>query len=412
MERRVVITGMGAVTPVGNDAACMWENVCEGTLGFSEITLFDTSSHKVKIAAEVKGFNPEDFMEKREAKRLDRFSQFAQVAAAEAVKQSALDMEKVDRDRFGVIVGSGVGGFKTMELEYGKLLTQGPARISPFFVPMMISNMASGNIAIAYGLRGPCLDTVTACATGTNCIGDAYRMIKHGYTDTMLAGGAEAAITPMGIAAFANMTALSTTSDVKSCSIPFDARRNGFVLGEGAGVVVLEAMENAIKRGATILAEVVGYGVTGDGYHITAPSPDGSGAMRAMLAAIDEAGITADEISYINAHGTSTPPNDKVETLAIKRAFGDAAYRIPVSSTKSVMGHLLGAAGAVEAVIAVKAILDGVLPPTMGYSEKDPECDLDYVPNVMRKADVKYALSNSLGFGGHNATLLLKRFEN
>lgn len=411
MERRVVITGMGAITPIGNDVNTFWNNAKEGKLGIDFITLIDQDLIDVKIAAEVKNFDPDTLIGKKESKRLDRFSQFALVASDEAIKDSGIDLEKENLERFGVMLGSGIGGFQTIEDECTKIATGKSKRVSPFFVPMTIINLGAGNVAIKHGLKGPCTSAVTACATGTNNIGDAFRAIKHGYADVMLAGGAEAPITRLGVTGFNSMKALNTSNDPKKASTPFDKNRGGFVMGEGAGIVILESLEHAEARGANIIAEVVGYGSTCDAYHITSPDPDGSGAARAMKDAIEEAGITPEEVSYINAHGTSTELNDKFETFAIKKAFGEAAYNVPISSSKSMTGHLLGAAGAIEAIICAKALQEGFIPPTIGYETKDEELDLDYVPNVGRKQEVKYALTNSLGFGGHNATLLFKKWK-
>lgn len=411
MERRVVITGMGAVTPIGNDVNTFWNNAKEGKLGIDFITLVDQELIDVKIAAEVKDFDPETVIGKKECKRLDRFSQFGLVAADEAIKNSGIDLEKEDLDRFGVMLGSGIGGFETIETECSKLATGKSKRVTPFFIPMAIINLGAGNVAIKYGLKGPCTSAVTACATGTNNIGDAFRTIKHGYADVMLAGGAEASITRLAISGFHSMKALNSNNDPERASIPFDKERSGFVMGEGAGVLVLETLEHAEARGANIIAELVGYGSTCDAYHITSPAPDGSGAARAMKDAISEAGIKPEEVSYINAHGTSTELNDKFETAAIKAAFGEVAHNVPISSTKSMTGHLLGAAGAIEAIICAKALQEGFIPPTIGYKTKDEELDLDYVPNVGREKELEYALTNSLGFGGHNATLLLKKWK-
>ncbi|MBC2478056.1 beta-ketoacyl-ACP synthase II [Clostridium beijerinckii] len=411
MEKRVVITGMGALTPIGNDVNSFWDNAKSGKLGIDYITLIDTELVDVKIAAEVKDFDADTLVGKKEAKRLGRFAQFALVASDEAIKDSGIDLEKEDLERFGVMLGSGIGGFQTIEDECSKLATGKSKRVSPFFVPMAIINLGAGNVAIKYGLKGPCTSAVTACATGTNNIGDAFRAIKHGYADVMLAGGAEAPITRLGVTGFNSMKALNTDNNPTKASIPFDKDRSGFVMGEGAGVVILESLEHAQARGANILGEIVGYGSTCDAYHITSPDPEGTGAARAMKEAIQEAGITPGEVSYINAHGTSTPLNDKFETLAIKKAFGEDAYKVPISSTKSMTGHLLGAAGAIEAIICAKALQEGFIPPTIGYETKDEELDLDYVPNEGRKKELEYALTNSLGFGGHNATLLLKKWK-
>lgn len=411
MENRVVITGLGAVTPVGNDVATFWSNVKNGVCGVDELKAFDTTDFDVKIAAEVKDFKPEDYIDRKEARRLDRFCHFAFAATEEAIKDSKLDLEKVDKYKFGIIMGSGIGGFTTMESEFEKLFSKGPKRISPFFIPMSIINMAAGNLAIRYGAKGVSTSVVTACASGTNAIGEAFRLIKHGYSDIVIAGGTEAPITKAGVGGFANLKALNTTTDPKRASIPFDKERNGFVIGEGAGVLILESLDHALARGAKIYGEVVGYGATCDAHHMTMPHPEGEGAAQAMNDAIKEAKINADDVSYINAHGTSTEYNDKFETLAIKKVFGEDAYKIPVSSTKSMTGHLLGAAGAIESVVCVKALEEGYVPPTVGLTVKDEECDLDYVPNEGRKKELKYALSNSLGFGGHNASLLFKRWE-
>jgi len=411
MERRVVITGMGALTPIGNDVNTFWNNAKSGKLGIDFITLIDQDLIDVKIAAEVKDFDPDTLIGKKEAKRLDRFAQFGLVASDEAIKDSGIDLEKEDLDRFGVMLGSGIGGFETIETECTKIATGKSKRVSPFFVPMTIINLGAGNVAIKHGLKGPCTSAVTACATGTNNIGDAFRTIKHGYADVMLAGGAEAPITRLGVSGFGSMKALNADNNPIKASIPFDKDRSGFVMGEGAGLVVLESLEHAEARGANIIAEIVGYGSTCDAYHITSPAPDGSGAAKAMKDAIAEAGIKPEEVSYINAHGTSTPLNDEFETAAIKKAFGEAAYKIPISSTKSMTGHLLGAAGAIEAIICAKALQEGFIPPTIGYNTPDEGLDLDYVPNVGRKQELEYALTNSLGFGGHNATLLLKKWK-
>ena len=410
MEKRVVITGMGALTPIGNDVDTFWNSAKEGKSGIDFITLVDNDLIDVKVAAEVKGFEPEPIIGKKECRRLDRFEQFGIVAADQAINNSGLDLEKEDLDRIGVSIGSGIGGLQTIETECGKLATGKSKRVSPFFVPMSIVNLVAGNVAIKYGLKGPCTSIVTACATGTNSIGESFRTIKHGYADVMVAGGAEAPITRIGVGGFHGMKALNSHNDPKRASIPFDKERSGFVMGEGAGVLVLESLEHAQKRGAKIYAEVVGYGSTCDAYHITSPAPDGSGAAKAMEEAIKEAGITPEDISYINAHGTSTQLNDKFETIAIKKVFGEDT-KVPVSSTKSMTGHLLGAAGAIETIICAKAVEEGFIPPTIGYEVPDEGLDLDYVPNEGRKQDVEYALTNSLGFGGHNATLVIKKWK-
>lgn len=410
MERRVVITGMGALTPIGNNVKEFWNNAKEGKNGIDYVTLVDKDEVSVKVAGEVKNFDAAEAVGKKESKRLDRFSQFALACADEAIKSSGLDLDNIDKNRIGVLVGSGIGGFSTIETEITKMAT-GSKRVSPFFIPMAISNMAAGNISIKYGLKGPSTAVVTACATGTNGIGEAFRQIKHGYADIMLAGGVEAPITKIGIEGFNSLKALNTNNNPKKASIPFDSERSGFVMGEGAGILVLESLESAKKRNANILAEIVGYGSTCDAYHITSPDPDGEGASRAMIEAMEEAKINKEEVSYINAHGTSTKLNDKFETIAIKRTFGDYAYKIPVSSTKSMTGHLLGAAGAIEAIICIESLRDNFVPPTIGYKNQDEDCDLDYVPNEGRSHEVNYALTNSLGFGGHNATLLFKKWN-
>lgn len=411
MSRRVVITGMGALTPIGNNVEAFWENSKKGILGIDYIKSIDTSNLDVKIAGELKNFSPDGVLDKKEVKRLDKFSQYALVAADEAIKNANLDVESIEKEKFGVMIGSGIGGFETMESGFKTLFDRGPKRVSPLFIPTSIINLGAGNVAIKYGAEGVCTSVVTACATGTNNIGEAFRNIKHGYSEIILAGGAEAPITQMSIAGFNNMRALNSSNNPERASIPFDSERSGFVMGEGAGVLVMESLEHATNRGAKILAEIVGYGTTCDAYHITSPDPNGKGAARAIRDAMSEAKISESEISYINAHGTSTELNDKFETAAIKRVFGEHAYNIPISSTKSMTGHLLGAAGAIESIVCIKAIQDGYIPATIGYNVKDEELDLDYVPNVGRGCEVKYALTNSLGFGGHNATLLFKRWE-
>lgn len=411
MKNRVVITGMGAVTPVGNNANDFWNNIKNGVCGVNEITAFDTTDYKVKLGAEVKDLKIEEHLDKRSIRRMDRFCHFAMIASEEAIKNSELNLDEINSERFGVIVGSGVGGISTIEAQHEKLLKKGPKRISPFFIPMIISNMAAGNIAIKYGAKGICTTIVTACATGTHAIGEAFHNIREGISDIIIAGGTEAPITPLSVAGFESLTALSTSTDPKRASIPFDKERDGFIIGEGAGIVILESLEHALKRNAKIYGEIVGYGATCDAYHMTTPAPDGEGGARAMQVAIDDANISKDDISYINAHGTSTQYNDKFETAAIKTVFGEKAYKIPVSSTKSMTGHLLGAAGAVEAVICTKALQEGFVPPTIGLKEKDEDCDLDYVVDKGRKQELNYTLSNSLGFGGHNAAIVLKRWN-
>ena len=412
MERRVVITGLGALTPIGNSTEEFWNGIKEGKCGVDEIKSFDTTDFKVKLAAELKGYNPEDYFDKREAKRLDKFSQYAMIVAREAWKDSGLDKETENMERIGIIIGSGIGGIQTIETEHEKCITKGPDRVSPMYIPMGISNMATGNVAIDIGAKGESIAMVTACATGTHSIGESFRMIKHGYQDIVLAGGTEAGITPLGIAGFANIKALTKSEDKTRASIPFDKERSGFVMGEGAGVVVLEELEHAKKRGAKIYAEIVGYGATSDAYHITSPAPGGEGGARAMKIAMEEAKVNPEDITYINAHGTSTHLNDSYETQAIKTALGEeVAKKVMVSSTKGHTGHLLGAAGGVEAIVCAKAIQEGFVPATINYKVPDEECDLDIVPNEGRKAEVKYAMSNSLGFGGHNSSILLKKYE-
>ena len=411
MSRRVVITGMGVLSPIGNNVDEMWNSVKENKCGIDFITKFDNTDFKVSVAGELKEFNIEKYMSKKEAHRMDKYAQYAMIAAEEAINDSNLNLENINKDRMGVIVSSGIGGIETLVSEHNKMLQKGPSRVSPFMIPMIISNMASGQIAIKYGAKGICTTVVTACASGTNSIGEAFEAIKSDRADIMIAGGAEAPITDIAVAGFSSLTALSKSDDPKRASIPFDKERNGFVMGEGAGVVILEELENALKRNAKIYGEVVGYGATCDAYHITKPSDDSREISRAMEMAINQANISKNEISYINAHGTSTYYNDKSETNAIKALFNEFAYEIPVSSTKSMMGHLLGAAGAVEAIICAKALEDSFIPATIGLEVKDEECDLNYVPNNGIQKQIKYALSNSLGFGGHNATLLLKKWE-
>lgn len=411
MKRRVVITGMGAVTPIGNDVETFWDAVKKGVTGIGPITKFDTTEYKVKLAAEVKGFVAKERMDFKTAKRMELFSQYAVVAAMEAFAQAGIDMTKENPYRAGVSIGSGIGGLSIMELEHEKILTKGPTRVNPFLIPMMISNMAAGNVAIALGLKGKCVNVVTACATGSHSIGDALRAIQYGDADIMVAGGTESAITPIGVAGFSALTALTTSTDPNHASIPFDKERSGFVIGEGAGVVVLEELEHAKQRGARILAEVSGYGATCDAFHITSPSEDGEGAAMAMRLAMEEAGIHPEEVTYINAHGTSTHHNDLFETRAIKKAFGDAAGQLYINSTKSMTGHLLGAAGAVECIVCVKSILDGYIHATVNSKESEEECDLNYMFGKGICKEVNYAMSNSLGFGGHNASLLIAKYR-
>jgi 3-oxoacyl-[acyl-carrier-protein] synthase II len=411
MVYRVVVTGMGAVTPIGNNVGDFFQSVREGKCGIDFIDSFPTEGYTTKLAAQVKNFDPREHMDFKEARRMERFSQYSIAAAGEAIADSGIDLDTTDRNRFGVIVGSGIGGIDMIEREDKVLLGKGPRRINPLFIPMIITNMAAGNIAIRFGAKGICTNVVTACATGSHCIGEAFRNIKHGYSDVILAGGTESSITPLAVAGFSALTALSASTDPARASIPFDKERDGFVMGEGAGIVLLEEYEHAVARGARIYAEIVGYGATSDAYHITSPSPDGDGAARAMELAMEEAGIHPGDVSYINAHGTSTQVNDKFETEAVKKAFGKEAYRVPISSTKSMIGHLLGAAGAVEAIICMKGIQESFIPATIGLTIPDPDCDLDYVPGNGRNAKINYALSNSLGFGGHNATLIFKNME-
>lgn len=409
---RVVITGMGAITPLGNTVEAFWDGLKNGKNGIAPITKFDASETGITVAAEVKDFDPTLYMDRKEYKRMDLYSQYAVAAAVQAVENAGLEVDKIDATRFGVIIGSGIGGLCEMESGIIKMHNKGPKRVPPMFVPMTIGNMAAGNTSIKVGAKGVSLDIVTACASATNSIGEAYRNIKHGYSDVILAGGAEGTICEIGIAGFAALTALSESTDPDRASIPFDKERNGFVMGEGAGVLLLESLEHAQKRGANILAEVVGYGANSDAYHMTAPSVDGSGAGEAMKMAIKEAGIQPSDIDYINAHGTSTPANDSSETKAIKYALGEEiAKTVAISSSKSMTGHLLGAAGGIESIACVKAILDDFVPPTLGLKEQDEACDLDYVANVGRAQNVRYTLNNSLGFGGHNAVLCFKKWE-
>lgn len=410
-KRRVVVTGLGAVTPIGNSVQEFWEGIREGKTGIGPITRFDAGEYKVRLVAEVRDFDPKKYMEPKMVRRMAPFAQYAVAAAKEAFEDAGLDMEKEDPFRAGVIIGSGVGDLHQVELCYDKILTKGPGRVPPLMVPLMISNMAAGNVSIQLGLRGKCSDVVTACASGTHSIGDAFRAIQYGDAEIMLAGGAESCICPTGVAGFDALTALTETDDPARASIPFDKDRDGFVLGEGAGVVVLEELEHALARGAEIYAEVVGYGATADAYHITSPAEDGSGAAKAMTLAMEEAGADPSEVEYINAHGTSTHHNDLFETRAIHMAFGEAAERVVVNSTKSMIGHLLGAAGGVEFITCVKSIHDGFIHQTVGTKEPGEGCDLNYAIGAPVEKEIRYAMSNSLGFGGHNATLLLKKFE-
>ena len=409
--RRVVVTGMGVISPVGNQVSDFWNSLVSGVHGIAPISKFDTENYKAKLAAEVKDFDPRAYMDKAEVLRTDPYAQFGMAAACQAVEESGV-IGTLPAERIGVYFGTGIGGIQTFERELEKLHTRGPRKVSPYFVPMMIANMISGMIAIRYGCKNAAMPMVTACASGSNSIGEALRAIRHGYADAMITGGAEAAIAESGVAGFVNMQALSVSEDPDAASLPFDSRRGGFVIGEGAAALVLEEYEHAKARGAHIYCEVCGYGSTCDAYHITAPDPEGAGGARAMEQALAEAGWNAGETVYVNAHGTGTPMNDVTETMAIKTAFGeDEARKVMISSTKSMTGHMLGAAGAVEAIFTALSLRDGYLPATIHYQEKDPACDLDYVPNQGREASVAYALSNSLGFGGHNACILLKRWE-
>ncbi|MEK4377384.1 beta-ketoacyl-ACP synthase II [Bacillus sp. FSL R5-0434] len=410
-KKRVVVTGLGALSPLGNDVDTSWNNAINGVSGIGPITRVDSEEYPAKVAAELKDFNVEDYMDKKEARKMDRFTQYAVVAAKMAVEDAGLEITDEIAPRVGVWVGSGIGGLETLESQFEIFLTKGPRRVSPFFVPMMIPDMATGQISIALGAKGVNSCTVTACATGTNSIGDAFKVIQRGDADAMITGGTEAPLTRMSFAGFSANKALSTNPDPKTASRPFDKNRDGFVMGEGAGIIVLEELEHALARGAKIYGEIVGYGSTGDAYHITAPAQDGEGGARAMREAIKDAGIAPEEIDYINAHGTSTYYNDKYETMAIKTVFGEHAYKLAVSSTKSMTGHLLGAAGGIEAIFSILAIKEGMIPPTINIETPDEECDLDYVPDEARRQDLSYVLSNSLGFGGHNATLIFKKYQ-
>ena len=410
-KTRVVVTGLGAITPIGNDVASFWQGLKDKKVGIAPITYFDTTDYKAKLAGEVKDFDPKKYMDPKAARRMEPFSQYAVAAAGEAIAQAGLDMEKEDPFRVGTSIGSGIGSLQAMEREHKKMLEKGPNRVNPLLVPMMISNMAVGNVAMHYGLKGKSINVVTACATGTNSIGEAFRSIQYGEADVMVAGGTESAITPLGMAGFAALTALSTNDDPETASRPFDKDRDGFVMGEGAGIVVLESLEHAQKRGAKILAEVVGYGGSNDAFHITSPAEDGSGAAYAMEMALKDAGIAPEKIDYINAHGTSTHHNDLFETMAVKKALGDHAYKVKINSTKSMIGHLLGAAGGVEFIACVKSIEDGFVHATAGVKEAGEGCDLDYTMGEGVPMDIHYALTNSLGFGGVNASLVIKKFE-
>lgn len=412
-KRRVVITGIGVISPIGTGKDKFFQSLKDGVCGVGLITRFDTEAYDAKIAAEVKDFDPTEYIDKKECRRMDRFTQYAVAASKMAVADAALDLDKVDSDMFGVCIGSGIGGMETMEAQHDILREKGPGRVSPFMVPMMISNIASGNVSIALNAKGPNTTVVTACASSTNAIGESMRIIERGDADIMVTGGTEASVTPLSVAGFCAMKALSTRNDdPRTASRPFDKDRDGFVMGEGAGMLIVEELEHALKRGARIYAELVGYGTTGDAHHITAPAPDASGALRAMQRAVRDAGIEAKEVDYINAHGTSTDLNDKLETLAIKKLLGEEdARKVAISSTKSMTGHLLGAAGAIEAIACLLPINEGIIPPTINYTTPDEECDLDYVPNKARQKAVRYAMSNSLGFGGHNASIILKKYE-
>ncbi len=410
--RRVVVTGLGAITPIGNTLEDYWRGLVAGKNGIGRITLFDPARHACRIAGEVKGFDPEAYMDRKDAKRMDRFAQFGVAASKQAIADAGLVIDDSNATQVGIIIGTGVGGLKVMEDQQEVYLTRGPDRCSPFMIPMMIANMAAGLTAIHTGAKGPNSCSVTACAAGSNAIGDAFRLIQHGYAQAMICGGAEAAITPLSVAGFASARALSTRNDDPAhASRPFDVNRDGFVLGEGAGIVILEELTSAQARGAKIYAEIVGYGLTCDAYHMTAPSPGGEGAARAIEFCLKDAGITPDQVSYVNAHGTSTPANDSTETAAIKRALGDNAYNIAISSTKSMTGHLLGGSGGIEAIAAIMAVHHDIIPPTINLEAPDPACDLDYVPHSSRQAPVDIALSNSFGFGGHNVTLGFRKFK-
>lgn len=410
-NRRVVITGLGCVTPVGNNKEDFWSNIKSGVSGIDKITKFDSSTYQTQIAGEVKDFDPEQYISKKEIKRIDRFTQYAIASAKMAVEDSGLDLENIDHNRFGVIIGSGIGGVETIETQHKILMEKGNKRVSPFFVPMMIGNMAAGQVSIFLGAKGPNTNVCTACASGTHSIGDAFKILQRGDADIMIAGGSEAAVTGLAFSGFCNMKAMSTRNDdPKAASRPFDKDRDGFVMGEGSGILILEDLDHAIKRNAKIYAEVVGYGSTADAYHITSPAENGEGAARSMQMALDDGNVPKEQVDYINAHGTSTPYNDKFETMAIKTVFEDGAYDLCVSSTKSMTGHLLGASGAIEAVICALSIDEDYIPPTINLENQDEELDLDYVANVGREKEVRYALSNSLGFGGHNATLAFKKY--
>lgn len=410
MNKRVVVTGLGVISSLGLTVDGFWKNICEGALGIKRITRFDVSDLPTKVAAEIDNFDPNLYMDKKEIKRMDRFCHYAVAASKGAMESSGLNLEEVDKNRMGVIIGSGIGGIETLEEQHLTFLNKGPGRVSPFFIPMMIANMASGRVAMQYGAKGVNECVVTACASGANSIGDAFKVIQRGDADIMITGGAEAPLTKLALAGFCSSKAMSTQENPEDAVRPFDSQRDGFVMGEGAGIIILEELEHAKKRGAKIYAEIIGYGCTDDAFHITAPAEGGEGGARCMRMAVDDAGLSPDQIDYINAHGTSTEPNDKNETSAIRTVFGDHAYKLAVSSTKSMTGHLLGAAGGIEAIITVLALKEGFLPPTINYKNPDPECDLDYVPNTGRKKNITYALSNSFGFGGHNAVLAFSKY--
>jgi len=412
LNRRVVITGLGAITPLGNDVETFWHNLSAGVSGISHVDAFDASEYPAKIAGQVRGFNPELYgIDRKDARKFDRFAQFAIAAAKQAIEDANLDINEDTADDIGVYIGSGIGGIGTMLDNYRVLMERGPKRVSPLVVPMMIGNIGAGLVSIMFGAKGPNSAPVSACATGTHAIGDAYKMIQRGAAEAMIAGGAEAAICDLALAGFGNMKALSTRNDEPTkASRPFELNRDGFVMGEGAGVVILESLDYALARGARIYAEIIGYGMSGDAYHVTAPAPEGDGAFRAMRQSMQDANLTPEQLSYINAHGTSTDFNDRFETLAVKKLLGDYAYQVPISSNKSMTGHLLGAAGGVEAIASILTMQNSLLPPTINYDEPDPDCDLDYVPNIARPADVETVMSNSFGFGGHNASIILKRY--
>jgi 3-oxoacyl-[acyl-carrier-protein] synthase II len=410
MKKRVVVTGCGVISSLGKDLDTFWNNIKEGVSGISSVERFDITNFPTKVAAEIKDFDPGIYMDKKEAKRMDRFTQFAIAATKNAIENAKLDVDTINQNRFGVVIGSGIGGIETIEDQQETLLNKGPGRVSPFFIPMNLINLAAGRIAMTFHAKGFNEAIVTACASATNAIGDAYKLIQYGDADVMITGGTEAAITPLAFAGFCSMKAMSTTEDPMTASRPFDADRNGFVMGEGAGMLILEELEHAQKRGANILAEVIGYGCSNDAYHITSPAPEGEGASRCMQMAVNDAGIKPAQIDYINAHGTSTDYNDKYETMAVKTVLGEHSKKVAISSTKSMTGHLLGAAGAIEAIVCAMAIKDSYVPPTINYTTPDPECDLDYVPNTGKNKNVDIAMSNSFGFGGCNATVILKKF--